>query len=174
MDAEKLSNWTSKQTLDTKAETAISIFMSRRAVISSSKKTSKRGTDLHHLWATNTCCSTTRPSPFEMLKRRREARFAPGRVCQRSRRGAQRRTERFLSPFPHFVLVVADRDVLQCVLVELHCCQHGSVEVPPLSPLPQARTQQEERHLSGSRMHSAHFSSAKRKKKKKKREPAAQ
>lgn len=36
--------------------------------------------------------------------------------------------EKFLSPFPHFVLVVADGDVLQRALVELHCCAHGSVD----------------------------------------------
>lgn len=33
-------------------------------------------------------------------------------------------TGKFLSPFPHFVLVVAPGSVLQYVLVELHGCAH--------------------------------------------------
>lgn len=62
--------------------------------------------------------------PPHLWRNDNERRVSPRAASRRT----QRRTEKLLSPFPHFVLVITDGDVLQCAIVELHCCAHGSVD----------------------------------------------
>lgn len=70
-----------------------------------------------HLWVTSTCCSTATLSHT----------FKDEWRCA-SPSNYDGEKKKFLSPLPHFVLVVVDGDVLQYALVELHSCAHGSVD----------------------------------------------
>lgn len=139
MHAEKLSDRAGrrsrKQTPDTKADIPISICMSCRAVIPSSTtrlkaSCSPSATQTPTCGPPATCCSTTRLSPvvfFVKLSKDQQRRASPWAASAEEASAAQH-LKKFLSPFPHFVLVVVHGDVLQCALVELHCCAHGSVD----------------------------------------------
>lgn len=86
-----------------------------------------RGCDMEH---SSTATASKHPRPLSRSQTAtcgHEAPAAAPTVQQKGRPShTHRQTGKFSSPFPHFVLVVAGGDVLQCALVELHCCAHES------------------------------------------------